>query len=83
MNQKKRRADQAATEETVRAFREELGLDRPAYEAMSNGGRILDAVKNTVRSINGALDKAIESEEQAEINRERERQRVVGHEPGG
>ncbi len=51
-------------------------LDRPAYEAMSNGGRIVDAVKNTVTSINQALDQAIVGEEQTRINREREQERM-------
>ena len=51
-------------------------LDRPAYEAMANGGRIIDAVKNTVTSINGAVDKAIAAEEQARQNEEREQQRT-------
>ncbi len=51
-------------------------LDRPAYEAMANGGRIIDAVKNTVTSIDGGLDKAIAAEEQARLNEEREQQRT-------
>lgn len=50
-------------------------LDRPAYEAMANGGRIVDAAKNTVQSINRALDRAIAGEEQERISLERERER--------
>ena len=50
-------------------------LDRPAYEAMANGGRIVDAAKNTVQSVNQALDRAIAGEEQERISLERERER--------
>ncbi len=52
-------------------------LDRPAYEAMANGGRIVDAAKNTVQSIDQALDRAITGEEQARISVERERERTL------
>jgi hypothetical protein len=38
------------------------GLDRDAIQAMRTGGRILDAVKDTVRSINGKLDAKIRQE---------------------
>lgn len=42
-------------------------LDRPAFRAMRGGGRILNAVKDTVSSINQQLTKRIEAEiEQAE-----------------
>ena len=51
-------------------------LDRSAYEAMANGGRIVDAAKNTVQTINRALDQAIAAEGQARVNLERERQRT-------
>ena len=42
---------------------------------MANGGRIVDAAKNTVQSINQALDRAIAGEEQERISLERERER--------
>lgn len=53
-------------------------LDREAKRAMRSGGRIIDAVKNTVTSINDRLEKKIELEEsaaeQAIAARERARQ---------
>ncbi len=59
-------------------------LDRDAIDAMRNGGRIVDAVKNTVGLINRRLDKSIADEERAaaeEQERARraqlERQRVM------
>ncbi len=59
-------------------------LDRQARSAMQNGGRIIDAVKNTVSEINGRLKNTIASEERAEKDRQElakrqllERQRAV------
>ena len=59
-------------------------LDRNARVAMQNGGRIIDAVKDTVNDINGRLAQSIANEEQAERERmaqaervQRERQRAV------
>ncbi len=40
-------------------------LDREAIRAMRSGGRIIDAVKNTVTSVNSRLEKKLKSEEQA------------------
>jgi hypothetical protein len=37
-------------------------LDRPAIQAMRSGGRIIDAVKDTVTSINRKLEQAVEAE---------------------
>ncbi|MFN9917573.1 MAG: hypothetical protein ACK53L_33620, partial [Pirellulaceae bacterium] len=37
-------------------------LDQPAIRAMRNGGRIVDAVKDTVRSIDDSLEAKIRSE---------------------
>ncbi len=41
-------------------------LDRPAIAAMRSGGRIADAAKNTVSSIEGALTQKIKSERERE-----------------
>ena len=41
-------------------------LDREAFRAMRNGGRILDAVKNTIALINGGIEKRLAAEVQAE-----------------
>jgi len=53
-------------------------LDQPAFRAMRGGGRIIDAVKDTVKSINQRLDRAIqeetESARQAELERLRDLQ---------
>ena len=51
-------------------------LDRPAYRAMASGRRVVDAVKDTVTSINRGLDRAITAEEEARRSRERELQRA-------
>ena len=48
-------------------------LDRLAVRAMRGGGRLLDAVKDTVKSINGRLDRAIQSELEQAQRRERQR----------
>lgn len=40
-------------------------LDREARSAMQNGGRIIDAVKNTVTSIDGRLSNILAQEQQA------------------
>ncbi len=40
-------------------------LDKPAIEAMRNGGRIGDSIKNTITSIETSLTKAIEQEREA------------------
>jgi len=40
-------------------------LDQPAFRAMRSGGRIIDAVKDTVQSINRRLDNAIQAEASA------------------
>jgi hypothetical protein len=37
-------------------------LDRPAFKAMKNGGRIVDAVEDTVSSISRALQRKIDNE---------------------
>jgi hypothetical protein len=37
-------------------------LDRPAFKAMKNGGRIVDAVEDTVGSITRTLDRKIQNE---------------------
>lgn len=60
-------------------------LDREARSAMQNGGRIVDAVKNTVTLINNRLNQALElearqAEERKEAARraEQERERAAG-----
>lgn len=40
-------------------------LDAPAVSAMRNGGRVVDAVKDTIRQIEGRLTARIEAERQA------------------
>ena len=52
-------------------------LDRPAYRAMRGGGRIIDAVKDTVKSINAPLRNAIEEEQKIAKKRQRQRQRTI------
>ena len=53
------------------------GLNREAIRAMRNGGRIVDAVKNTVKLIDGKLQRAIAAEalHAARVTREREASR--------
>ncbi|MGN6543954.1 MAG: hypothetical protein ACTHK7_02820, partial [Aureliella sp.] len=57
-------------------------LDQEAFRAMRSGGRILDAVKNTVKLINGRLEKSIQAEKNAEARRQEERQREVAEAQG-
>lgn len=52
-------------------------LDRPAYRAMRGGGRVLDAVRDTVDSINSALNRAIVEEQTLAAARERQRRQEV------
>ncbi len=52
-------------------------LDRPAISAMRNGGRIVDAVKDTVSSIEKSLTKKLEQEEKKKKNAEIQRQRAI------
>ena len=52
-------------------------LDQPAFRAMRNGGRILDAAKDTISSINSQLESAIASEAASAERAERERQRAA------
>ena len=52
-------------------------LDRPAYRAMRGGGRIIDAVKDTVKSINAPLRNAIAEEQKIAKERERQRRRTI------
>lgn len=54
-------------------------LDRPAFRAMRGGGRILDAVKDTIRHIDERLDNKITAE-LAQAEREAQaRQRMLVH----
>jgi hypothetical protein len=57
-------------------------LDQPAFRAMRSGGRIIDAVKDTVKSINEKLEQAITSEKRAEQRLQEERQRALVHVQG-
>jgi hypothetical protein len=50
-------------------------LDQPALRAMRSGGRVLDAVRDTVRSINQRLERMIQSEAETARNLELEQQR--------
>jgi hypothetical protein len=52
-------------------------LDQPAFRAMRGGGRILDAVKDTVTTINTRLENAIQAEADAVEREKRERLRIV------
>lgn len=52
-------------------------LDQPAFRAMRGGGRILDAAKDTIKSINTRLNNAIQAEVNAEQRAERERLRAA------
>lgn len=52
-------------------------LDQPAFRAMRNGGRIIDAVKDTVQHINGRLTAAIQAEAADKQRREDELQRTL------
>ncbi|MFN7734130.1 MAG: hypothetical protein ACK5OB_19690, partial [Pirellula sp.] len=50
-------------------------LDQPAFRAMRSGGRVTDAVKDTVRTINQRLDRMIKAEAEAAFNAQLERER--------
>ncbi|MFN5916221.1 MAG: hypothetical protein ACK48K_05650, partial [Planctomycetota bacterium] len=50
-------------------------LDQPALRAMRSGGRVLDATRDTVKSINQRLERMIQSETETARNQELEQQR--------
>ena len=50
-------------------------LDQPAFRAMRGGGRVVDAVKETVRTINQRLDRIITSEAEAARTQALEKER--------
>ena len=52
-------------------------LDGPAIQAMRTGGRVVDAIKNTVTSIEKALTKALEREVQQARIAELEKQKAI------
>jgi hypothetical protein len=52
-------------------------LDQPAFRAMRGGGRIIDAVKDTVASINEQLEDAIDAEQAAAQQAEQEKRRAI------
>jgi predicted nucleic acid-binding Zn-ribbon protein len=52
-------------------------LDQPAFRAMRNGGRIIDAVKDTVQHINGRLNASIAVEAADVKRREETQQRTI------
>ena len=52
-------------------------LDAPAIQAMRSGGRVVDAVKNTITSIDGALTRKLEEEAEQKRLAEFERQRAI------
>ena len=52
-------------------------LDRSAFRAMRGGGRILDAVRDTVTSINNPLSRAIIAEQKIAEQRRLQRQRKI------
>lgn len=52
-------------------------LDQPAFRAMRGGGRILDAVKDTVTSINTRLQRSIDAEVEQEARSQRRRRQAL------
>jgi uncharacterized membrane protein YgcG len=69
---------------SVAQDRRELGeaqwmgqLDQPAFRAMRDGGRIIDAAKDTLRTIDAQLSRAIASEAASAERAERERERAA------
>lgn len=50
-------------------------LDQPAVRAMRSGGRVLDAVRDTVKSINQRLERMVQAETETARNAELEQQR--------
>ncbi len=52
-------------------------LDQSARRAMRSGGRIVDAVKDTVKSINDRLNRVIAAEKNAQAQKAMQRQRMV------
>ena len=52
-------------------------LDQPAFRAMRSGGRIVDAAKDTIESIDSRLKTAIRAESDARQRAEQERARAV------
>ena len=52
-------------------------LDRPAYRAMRGGGRILDAVRDTVTSIDQSLSRKIVQEQKVAEQKRLQRQRNI------
>ncbi|MCC7334391.1 MAG: hypothetical protein IT422_04820 [Pirellulaceae bacterium] len=52
-------------------------LDQPAFRAMRGGGRIIDAARDTIQTIDERLQQAIKSEADTAARAERERARAV------
>lgn len=52
-------------------------LDQPAFRAMRGGGRIVDAARDTIKTIDEQLQQAIRSEADSAARAERERERAV------
>lgn len=52
-------------------------LDRPAYRAMRGGGRVLDAVRDTITSINQPLSRAILEEQKIAEQKQLQRQQAI------
>ncbi len=52
-------------------------LDQPAFRAMRGGGRIVDAAKDTIQSIDAKLAKAISAETASAQRAQQERERTV------
>lgn len=52
-------------------------LDAPAIQAMRSGGRIVEAVKNTIRSIDSSLTRKLKDEEEQKRLADLERQKAV------
>ncbi|MFN7626249.1 MAG: hypothetical protein ACK5PZ_05415, partial [Pirellula sp.] len=50
-------------------------LDQPAFRAMRGGGRVVDAVKETVRTINQRLDRIVSSEAESARTQALEKER--------
>ena len=54
-------------------------LDQPAFRAMRGGGRILDAVRETITNISSRLTQKIEAEQQQAERIARAKRRAVAH----
>ena len=71
------RASEAQTKRGLGENRWIGKLDRPAYRAMRGGGRVLDAVRDTVTSIDQSVSRAIAQEQKIAEQKRLRRQRSI------